>query len=171
MASSVSHPTSLPSSLSTALSLPRPPRPIHPLSARGKWVRDPIPPVLRPLVRAYLLGYASAVAPRLLTLLLQHISRRRPRRRNSTAAEPSTPDGEASTTHKQLRSQPTRESFLAGLQRILSAGLEWQRFPTFCAVLVGGSTLLEVPLKRLFDRLAATLSEAARKRCVNPCFS
>ena len=35
------------------------------------------PPVLRPLVRAYLLGYASTVAPRLLTLVLQHLTRRR----------------------------------------------------------------------------------------------
>jgi hypothetical protein len=30
------------------------------------------------------------------------------------------------------------------LEHILRTGLDWRRFPTFCAVLVGGSSLLEV---------------------------
>ncbi|OLN92113.1 hypothetical protein CCHL11_01520 [Colletotrichum chlorophyti] len=36
-----------------------------------------IPPILRPLLRAYLLGYASAVAPRILTLLMQYVTKKR----------------------------------------------------------------------------------------------
>jgi hypothetical protein len=42
------------------------------------------------------------------------------------------------------RPAKARESLEASVLRILRAGLEWQRFPTFCAVLVGGSTLLQV---------------------------
>lgn len=87
--------------------------------------------MLRPLVRAYLLGYASSVAPRLLTLLLQHVTRRRlpNNREQGTTGAPAGKNG---------------EPFLAALQRILRGGLDWQRFPTFCAVIVGGSTVLEV---------------------------
>jgi hypothetical protein len=83
-----------------------------------------IPPVLRPLIRAYLLGYASAVVPRLLTLLLQLVTRRK--RRAATGDVPQ---------HRLRDSAAT----------ILRTGFDWQRFPTFCAVLVGGSSLLEVP--------------------------
>ncbi len=68
---------------------------------------------LRPLLRAYALGYGSVVAPRLLTLLLHHFTR------------------------KKIPLWPA-------LLRILRAGLDWQRFPVFCAALVGGTTLLEV---------------------------
>lgn len=86
-----------------------------------------LPPALRPLVRAYLLGYASAVAPRLLTLLLQHVSRRKAR---SAKCLPADGDDDGSFAESALR--------------ILRTGLEPQRFPTFCALLVGGSTLLQV---------------------------
>lgn len=96
--------------------------------SRRRW-DDGIPPVLRPLVRAYLLGYASSVAPRLLTLLLQHVTRRKR-------------DGQAAGRHA--------EPLLAAVRRILRGGLDWQRFPTFCAALVGGSTLLEVSICLLF---------------------
>uniref|UniRef100_A0A0D2XVK0 Uncharacterized protein n=1 Tax=Fusarium oxysporum (strain Fo5176) TaxID=660025 RepID=A0A0D2XVK0_FUSOF len=44
---------------------------------KGPLRLDPIPEILRPLIRAYLLGYASAVAPRLLTLVLQHVAKRK----------------------------------------------------------------------------------------------
>jgi hypothetical protein len=80
-----------------------------------------IPPVLRPVLRAYVLGYASSTVPRLLTLFLTHLSRRR----------------------KNIDDQPS-ERFVDGWIRILNGGLELQRFPTFCAALVGGSTLCEV---------------------------
>lgn len=79
-----------------------------------------VPPVLRPVLRAYLLGYASSTAPRVLTLLLLHLSRRR----------------------KNIDEKPD-DSFLPSLLRVLKGGLEPQRFPTFCAALVGGSTLFE----------------------------
>ncbi|TLD29023.1 hypothetical protein PspLS_03157 [Pyricularia sp. CBS 133598] len=89
-----------------------------------------IPPQLRPLVRAFLLGYGSSVAPRVLTLLLQRLSRRYKRPENTTARQPLQP-------------------FFPALFHILRTGFDPQRFPVFCAALVGGSTLLQArtPLK------------------------
>jgi len=87
---------------------------------RSRQLEQAIPPVLRPVLRAYVLGYASSTVPRLLTLLLTHLSRRR----------------------KNIDLKPS-ESFLDSFIRILNGGLELQRFPTFCAALVGGSTILE----------------------------
>ena len=92
---------------------------------RGLMALDAVPPILRPMLRAYLLGYLSAVAPRLLTLLLQRFTRRRRGDPKSAEKRPSA-------------------SFLESVGEVLRRGLDWQRFPTFCAVLVGGSTLLEV---------------------------
>lgn len=86
-----------------------------------------VPPALRPVFRAYVLGYASAVAPRLLTLAVQHILKLR---RNADQLLPSDPQDE-----------PT---FLAGVRHILRSGFDPQRFPTFCAVLVAGTSLLHV---------------------------
>ena len=91
--------------------------------------------MLRPMVRAYGLGYLSAVGPRLVTLLIQHVVRRRlnnnKKKQATTARDAQHGDG---------------ESFQAALKRILRGGLDWRRFPTFCAVLVGVTTLLEVCL-------------------------
>ena len=81
-----------------------------------------IPLILRPLFRAYILGYASSAGPRLLTLFLVHLSRHR----------------------KNIDPKPEGEDyFWSSLVGILKGGLEIQRFPTFCAALVGGSTLLQ----------------------------
>ncbi|KAI2771831.1 hypothetical protein F4815DRAFT_420053 [Daldinia loculata] len=93
-----------------------------------------IPPLLRPLIRAYVLGYTSTVAPRLLTLILQHVTRRGRDKGVATVTQP-------------------HDSFISSLQRIVRGGLELQRFPTFCAALVGGTTLLEVLLSRALSRL------------------
>ncbi|PNY28523.1 Uncharacterized protein TCAP_01559 [Tolypocladium capitatum] len=105
-----------------------------------------LPPALRPLVRAYLLGYASAVAPRLLTLILQHLSRRRTKNK------------------KTLPAELDERTFGESVVHVLRTGLEPQRFPTFCAVLVGGSTLLQEPLKRIIARVATGLGDTARLR-------
>ncbi|KAH8712894.1 hypothetical protein HC256_006068 [Beauveria bassiana] len=86
-----------------------------------------VPPALRPVIRAYVLGYASAVAPRLLTLAVQHVLKLR---RNSAQLLPADPEDE-----------PT---FLVGARHILRSGFDPQRFPTFCAVLVAGTSLLHV---------------------------
>ncbi|KAK1702807.1 integral membrane protein [Colletotrichum lupini] len=101
-----------------------------------------IPPILRPLLRAYLLGYASAVAPRVLTLLMQYLTKKR----------------------RQIAKENGCIGFVAQLRRIVLAGLDPQRFPTFCALLVGGSTLLEEPLRRVFERNAKGLTEVTRTR-------
>jgi len=94
-------------------------------TARRRWDND-IPTVFRPLARAYLFGYASAAGPRLLTLLLQHVARRRRNNQTSTAGE-----------------TPRDDSLLTSLGRILLAPLSCKSFPTACAVLIGGTTFLE----------------------------
>lgn len=94
---------------------------------------SPIPPVLRPLVRAYIFGYASAVGPRLLTLILQRLTRRKRRRLS------------------QGRDQDTT-TFRQSALHVLRTGFDVQRFPTFCAVLVGGCTLLLVRRRVLTSR-------------------
>ncbi|KAL1839760.1 hypothetical protein VTJ49DRAFT_1183 [Mycothermus thermophilus] len=122
--------------------------------ASHRWDRA-IPPVLRPAVRAYLLGYASAVGPRLLTLLLHHIAlvRRRSRLRKA--------DGDDSKDGKEHSKTP---QFATELRRILGGAFGWQRLPAFCAALVGGATLLEIPLRSVLARHAKCLSEIARTR-------
>jgi len=81
-----------------------------------------IPSALYPLIRAYLLGYATAVGPRLLTLLLQFLTSKKPK------------DGSTEDINK---------NFVQSLPRVLRRALDWRGFPAFCAILVGGSTLLE----------------------------
>lgn len=89
-----------------------------------------IPPPLRPLVRAYIIGYLSSVLPR-IPALLGHLLLAPTKQ--DPAAQDATPE------------QPKKgAALLDSLRRILLEPLHWQRFPTFCAALVGGSTLLEV---------------------------
>lgn len=90
-----------------------------------------MPPILRPLVRAYILGYASSVGPRLVTLILQVVA----------AARKPTPVPDADRDNAGL---PPRELFASSLRRILRSGFDPRRFPTFCAALIGGTTILEV---------------------------
>lgn len=81
---------------------------------------DQLRQLLRPLVKAYFLGYASSTGPRLLTLLVTLVTKK-------------SKDGEMKF-----------ERALFGVYRILRGGFEWQRFPMFCAALIGGSSLLQV---------------------------
>ncbi|PHH65157.1 hypothetical protein CDD81_3288 [Ophiocordyceps australis] len=99
----------------------------------------PLPPALRPLLRAYLLAYLSTVAPRILTITAARLGSK------SWATERS-------------------ESFARALMRVVGTGLEPHRFPTFCALLVGGSTLLHIPLHTIITRTASHLSAASRQR-------
>lgn len=99
-------------------------------ASRGKLLQlQPVAPVLRPLVRAYLLGYASSVAPRLLTLVLKHVLKRRRmyKKKYQTASD-----------------KDDHRSFSESAVHILRTGLELERFPAFCAALVGGTSLLQV---------------------------
>ncbi|RWA11012.1 hypothetical protein EKO27_g4079 [Xylaria grammica] len=110
-----------------------------------KRLNNVIPPVLRPVVRAYILGYASAVAPRVLTLVLQNGARWRKGQGLKRETQP-------------------QASFIASLLHILRTGLDPQRFPTFCAALVGGTTLFDVLVRRLINRLKVKVSDVARRR-------
>ena len=91
---------------------------MQPTNMKSKSFERALPPLLKPILRAYVLGYASSTAPRLLTLLLTQLSRRK-------------------------KEDESHSDFLLPFLRILRGGLEIQRFPTFCATLVGGSTLLQ----------------------------
>ena len=93
----------------------------HAQLQQSRTLEQRLPPSLRPVLRAYVLGYASSTLPRLLTLVLTHFNRRR--------------------KHAEEKS---KDDFLLAISKILRGGLELQRFPTFCAALVGGATLLEV---------------------------
>ena len=84
-----------------------------------------LPPSFRPLFRAYFLAYAFVVAPRIVSLFTLRLARSH--RGNQTAA-----------------SGESRPSFFLSLKRILGDALHWQRFPAFCAVLVGLSIGLQV---------------------------
>ncbi|KAL2265382.1 hypothetical protein VTJ83DRAFT_6482 [Remersonia thermophila] len=122
-------------------------------NAPRRWDRA-IPPVLRPAVRAYLLGYASAVGPRLLTLVLRHLALAR-RSGRHTPKPPAGNDG---------KEAQTPSSFADDLRHVLGSALGWQRLPAFCGALVGGATLLEIPLRSVLARHAHGLSELARTR-------
>ncbi|ETS79154.1 hypothetical protein PFICI_09007 [Pestalotiopsis fici W106-1] len=125
----------------------------RPSTARQRWDKD-VPTLLRPLVRAYILGYATTVTPRLITLVLrQYVTTKKARKaRGSSGADSSGP----SSSQQPALSTP--------LLHILRGGLELQRFPTFCALLVGGSSLLEFPLSAIISRLASRLKPLARQR-------
>lgn len=120
-----------------------------------------LPPILRPAVKAYLLGYASVVAPRILTLILQHFSKRR---RRKTEAEEDVGAADKSAGQPQGRRQ-RQQQFITSLKDILRKGLDPHHFPTFCAVIVGGSTILEasqrVPLRADTPAFSTGPSEAA----------
>lgn len=108
-------------------------------SSPSKSLDKAIPLILRPLFRAYILGYASSAGPRLLTLVLVHLNRHR----------------------KDIDLRPEGEDhFWSSLVGILKGGLEIQRFPTFCAALVGGSTLLQAREVILGDEHDADLGSS-----------
>ncbi|KAI1923988.1 hypothetical protein LOZ65_003181 [Ophidiomyces ophidiicola] len=80
--------------------------------------------VLKPILRAYTLGYLTATGPRIISFF--RILRR-----------------------KDL----SNDSKLRYLAHILVGALRWNRFPTFCALVTGGSTLLPY----LLDKAIASL--------------
>lgn len=82
-------------------------------------------------MRAYLLGYGFTVGPRVFSLLVQHL----------THLLKGRPDAKAAITSSSQRAQLP---LLEALAKTLKAGLQLHRFATFCAALVGGSTLLQV---------------------------
>lgn len=86
-------------------------------------------------MRAYLLGYGFTVGPRVLTLLVYHVSKLVKGAKRRTQGD----DDDGRDTQRKPDS-----SLLEALTKILKAGLEVNRFATFCAAIVGGSTLLEV---------------------------
>lgn len=89
--------------------------------------------ILRPLARAYILGYASSISPRLLGLLLSAINGKKSPKYGQTSA------------------------FKSVLQ-ILRGGLELQRFPTFCATLVGSYSFFRIVIRQIVKRVLPSLS-------------
>ncbi|PGH23461.1 hypothetical protein AJ80_02414 [Polytolypa hystricis UAMH7299] len=89
--------------------------------------------ILRSILRAYVLAYLTTTGPRLLSFL------RILRRKDLNAEE------------KALH-----------LLHTLRSGLRWNRFPTFCALLMGGSTILPALIVRLQKRILVSRSTASR---------
>lgn len=94
---------------------------VQPRRRAGPFALAAVPPPLRPALRAFLLGYASAVGPRLVGLLARYVKARRSR-------------------EEVERKEPVGQR----LRAALASGFGWDRFPAFCALLIGGSTFLEV---------------------------
>lgn len=111
----------------------------------------PLPPILRPAAKAYLLGYASVVGPRVLALIVRHVSKQR-RRRKEGGDESRGPDTHIPVQQRGQHDQQ-KGKLLTALKEILVRGLDPHRFPAFCATIVGGSTILEVG--RLYVSLLA----------------
>lgn len=109
--------------------------PLHASVVRRSWDSS-VPPSLRPLLRAYLLAYASVVAPKMVSLAAHRLAKWY-RNNEKTGADrgPQTP-------------------FLVALKRILADALHPQRFPAFCAALIAGSAWLKV---RICSPIRATL--------------
>lgn len=93
--------------------------------------------MLQPAARAYLLGCATTIGPRLLGLLLQHLSRLTRNRTRARKQAAGARDTVAPEKHDgELR-------FWVALRRILGRALSIREFPFFAALMVGGSTWLE----------------------------
>lgn len=86
-----------------------------------------IPPSLRPVVRAYLLGYGAAVVPQTLSLVLKHVKRLGRTRKGSP---------------QDIRHQ--RESFFRALIRIFTSSLDPRGLAVFCAALAAGPSFFQV---------------------------
>ncbi|EGC46544.1 integral membrane protein [Histoplasma capsulatum var. duboisii H88] len=86
------------------------------------------------ILRAYALGYLTVTGPKLIAFL--HVIRR-----------------------KDLNN----EEKLNRLFKILSRPFRWNRFPTFCALLTGGSTLLPAVFEPLFTRITRTWTKGKGK--------
>lgn len=97
---------------------------------------DVLAPALRPLVRAWILGSLWTVGPRVCSLALRHVV---------AGQKPDSPNHDDDVAGMNGLS-PTSNSrrFLKELATVLKDGCLSNRFPTFCAILVGGSSLLEV---------------------------
>lgn len=102
-----------------------------------------IPYLLRPLIRAYCLGYAFTVGPRVFSILLSH-ALRLARSRGQKDAGDHEAASSFSSSSLPFSSASKQRPLLEVLVATLRAGTAPNRFPTFCAALVGGSTLLEV---------------------------
>ncbi|PGG97711.1 hypothetical protein AJ79_09119 [Helicocarpus griseus UAMH5409] len=79
--------------------------------------------ILKPILRAHVLGYLTVTGPKLISFL-KVLSR------------------------KDL----TKEDKCNRLFKVLGGGFYWNRFPAFCALLVGGSTLLPAVVEPLFTQ-------------------
>ncbi|PHH53916.1 hypothetical protein CFIMG_002831RAa [Ceratocystis fimbriata CBS 114723] len=109
-----------------------------------------VPPRLRPLLRAFLLGYVSTVGPQIFNLIFKTVMRvRRCRKENKNGKQEPTTD---------------LQSLIDSIKQAAMGGLCFRDFPVFCAIVVGGSSLLEAPLSAALKKLAGGLSELAISR-------
>ena len=98
-------------------------------------LHDPLrnPSLLKPILRAYLFAHASSTGPRLLNLLVNTRS-----------------------NHSNWRQT------LTSIHEILLSSLDFNRFPSFCAALVGGYTTFRYFIQFLFHLLLQNSSISLR---------
>ncbi|GME50431.1 integral membrane protein [Neofusicoccum parvum] len=84
--------------------------------------------LLAPLLKAYLLAYTSVAGPRVVAVVLA-----------------------------LLRRSSTPSASLVKVWRALKQTAAWNRFPAFCAVLVGGSIHFQIPLRIVAENLVQWL--------------
>lgn len=107
--------------------------------SRGPSLEQQVLPLLKPLMRAYILGYASSTTPRLLALCLTII-------------------------RGKMKQKPNQSGIAKSAFQILRGGLELQRFPTFCATLVGCYTFFGIIIQQLVFIYLPNLSSLIKLR-------
>ncbi|KKA27676.1 hypothetical protein TD95_002760 [Thielaviopsis punctulata] len=106
-----------------------------------------IPPPLRPILRAFLLGYVSSVGPRILALVFKALTAWSHKPSNPTAASSAknsaTATASTTTAAAAAKEKPvTLATLKQHLVKALLDGLKPRDFPVFCAVVVSGSALV-----------------------------
>lgn len=95
------------------------------LSARPR--RD-LQQIVAPLLKAWILAYASVAGPRVVAIIFA-----------------------------LLRHRTTLSASLVKVWRALKQSAAWNRFPAFCAILVGGSINFQIPLRIVAENLVQWL--------------
>ncbi|KAI5791675.1 hypothetical protein DFH27DRAFT_602907 [Peziza echinospora] len=129
-----------------------------------------VPEFLYPLLRAYLLGYASVVSPRLLQILVARVTRAKRARREALGLDLSwdeKPEGEGSGGEgsesgrgERRRKRVSVEEEGDTIQKILTTlkkCAQIHRFPAFCGITVGGSRLLQPLAETALGRTTSLL--------------
>ena len=142
-------------SLSSSAPKPKPKPKLRPRPRPRQWQWDSaVPPILRPAVRAFLLGYTYNVAPRVASIVIRFVVRQL---RESGVGGLAAPGPKPTTAAADFAQQARK--LLRSLVAVLRGGFDLHRLPMFCGALVGVGTLIQV---RPAVRLAPPYTKADR---------